>query len=168
MWSYVTYLMQIDLLTKNTARDKSKSKGLQSKMLGGDPGSYEKAAGEGRAGGANFSQDENWFPSPFACLWRVFLKKQHQKHIWKSPWYVNIIRQSVAQSKFPIDTRWMLYSILSAISACQVRKICCGGKGVGVDPLNEILVLYNFFFKKFSAEHTSHFHNGVPPPPNLT
>ena len=60
--------MQIDLLTKNTARDKSKSKGLQSKMLGGDPGSYEKAAGEGRAGGANFSQDENWFPSPFACL----------------------------------------------------------------------------------------------------
>ena len=49
--------MQIDLLTKNTARDKSKSKGLQSKMLGGDPGSYEKAAGEGRGG-----EGEQTFP----------------------------------------------------------------------------------------------------------
>ena len=50
-----------------------------------------------------------------------------------------------------------------AISACQVLKICCAEKGVGVDPLNEILVLYNVCFKKFSAEHTSHFHNGVSP-----
>ena len=50
-----------------------------------------------------------------------------------------------------------------AISACQVLKICCGEKGVGVDPLNEILVLYNVRFKKFSAEQTSHFHNRVSP-----
>ena len=34
---------------------------------------------------------------------------------------------------------------------------------VGVDPLNKILVLYNLFFKKISAEQTSHFHNGAFP-----
>ena len=37
-------------------------------MPGGDPGSYEKTAGEGRAGEANFSQDQNWFPSPSVGL----------------------------------------------------------------------------------------------------
>ena len=40
---------------------------------------------------------------------------------------------------------------------------------VGVDPLNKILVLYNLFFKKISAEQTSHFHNGAfPRLPRLT
>ena len=55
MWSYVTYLMQIDLLTKNTSLDKSKSKGLQSKVLGGIQEVMKKRRGMG-------GQEEQTFP----------------------------------------------------------------------------------------------------------
>ena len=54
-----------------------------------------------------------------------FPKKQHQKHIWKSPWYVNILMQSVAQSKFPIDTRWMLYSIRGNFGVSSTQNLLC-------------------------------------------
>ena len=69
-------------------------------MLGGDPESYEKAGGKVRL--------RKLFPRlelvsvTFRRPRRIFLKEKHQKHIWKSP---NILRQSVAQAKFPTATR---------------------------------------------------------------
>ena len=135
-------------------------------MLGGDPGSYEKAeGGEGR--GTKLFPRLELVSVTFRRSLKYFPKKQHQKHIKKSPWYVNIIMQSVAQAKFPIDTRWMLYSILGNFGVSSTKNLLWWKRtGVGVDPLNEILVLYNLFFKKFSAEQTSHFHHRVSPPPS--
>ena len=54
-----------------------------------------------------------------------FPKKQHQKHIWKSPCYVNILMESVAQAKFPIGTRWMFYSILCSFGVSNSKSLLC-------------------------------------------
>ena len=58
---YIAYLMQIDLLTKNRSRDKSKNKGLQAKILGTDPGSYKKRWERGGQGKQTFPKIRTGF-----------------------------------------------------------------------------------------------------------
>ena len=60
-------------------------------------------------------------------LTNLLKKTTSEAHFGKAhdPWYVNILRQSVAQSKFPIATRWMLYSILGNFGVWGTRNLLC-------------------------------------------
>ena len=89
-------------------------KGIQEVIKSGVGGQGEQTFPKIRTGFHHFPLALTYFP-----------KKQHQKHIYKSPWYVNILMQSVAQAKFPIASRWMRYSILCSFGVSSTKSLLC-------------------------------------------